>query len=181
MRPDRYAPLIRHLHWFVAGAVILAYAIGLIREELPRNAFRAFLLSAHMWIGQLVVLATLLRLWMRATTAGPGAAPGSPAVVLAARLGHLALYATLLAIPVLGLAAAFAKGRDVSFLGLFVLPSPMAVDKPFAETLEDVHSVAAHCMMLLAFGHAAMALAHHYMFKDGVMARMMPERRAPAE
>jgi cytochrome b561 len=175
--PLRYDPLVQALHWVVAILVVTAYAIGLIREDLPRNEFRAFLLSLHMWIGQAVMLLTMLRLARRAATRAPApAAHGSALAALAARLGHLALYVCLVAIPLIGLMAAFAKGRDVSLFGLVALPSPMAIDKPFAETLEEVHSFAAHAMMILALGHAVVALAHHFVLKDGLLLRMAPRR-----
>ncbi len=169
----RYDPLTQALHWIIAVAVVTAYAIGLVREDLPKGDFRTWLLTLHMSIGLLVAVLSVVRIGWRVGRTAPAPIAASPALQLAARAGHLALYVALFAVPAVGLLAAWIKGRTVGFFGL-PLPSPLAVDKPFAEQLEHLHAFVAHAMLLLAGGHAAIAIVHQFLLKDGTLARMLP-------
>lgn len=176
----RYDPITQSLHWIIAVAVIATYAIGLIREDLPKGDFRNWLLSFHMSLGLLIAGLTVVRLGWRGFNPAPPALTG-PAATLAARLGHLVLYLALFAIPLIGLAAAWSKGRTVGVFGLVVLPSPLPLDKPFAEQLEEFHGLAAHVLVILAGAHALVAIVHQFVFKDGTLGRMLPFLRpAPA-
>lgn len=173
MPPLRYDPLTQALHWIIAAAVVAAYAIGLIREDLPKGDFRTWLLTLHMSIGLLVAALSVVRIGWRATRMAPTPIAATPMLRLAVRAGHLALYVSLFAVPLVGLLAAWIKGRTVGLFGL-PLPSPFAVDKPMAEQLEHLHEFVAHAMLLLAGGHAVIAIVHQFFLKDGTLARMLP-------
>lgn len=170
----RHDPLTQSLHWIIALAVIVAYAIGLVREELPKGDFRAWLLGLHMSIGMLVIGLTVVRIAWRLATPAPAEVPMAPPVRLAAKAGHLALYVALLALPAVGLLAAWIKGRNVVLFDLVPLPSPLAVDKPFGERLEGIHELAGHATMILAGLHAAAAIGHQWILRDGTLGRMLP-------
>lgn len=169
----RYDPLTQTLHWIIAAAVIAAYAIGLVREDLPKGDFRAWLLTLHMQIGLLVAALSVVRIGWRAAHPAPEPVAATPTLRLAVRLGHLALYVSLFAVPLVGLLAAWIKGRTVGVFGV-AIASPFAVDKPLAENLEHLHEFVAHAMLLLAGGHAVVAIAHQFLLKDGTLARMLP-------
>lgn len=180
MTTHRYDPVSQSLHWITALAVIAAYAIGLGREALPKGDLRTALLSLHMSLGMLVMGLTVARITWRSTFARPVETmvhPLKPAEI-AAKLVHLGLYASMMAIPLVGLLSAWLKGRLVSFFGLIYLPSPFALDTAFAKSLENAHELASHLMMALAGLHALAAIGHHYILKDGTLARMLPGRAA---
>jgi len=40
----------------------------------------------------------------------------------------------------------------------------------------DLHVLVMNAMMLLILGHAAMAIFHHYVLRDGLLSRMTPLR-----
>lgn len=170
----RYDPITMSLHWIVALAVLAAYAIGLVREELPKGDFRAWLLTLHMSLGVLVLALTFVRVGWRMLTPAPTALASAPMAALAARLAHLALYAAMITIPLVGLLAAWTKGRVVGVFSAFIIPSPVALDTALAKTLEDAHGLAAHAFMILAAVHALAAIGHHLVLKDATLARMLP-------
>ena len=174
----RYDPVTQSLHWVIAIAVVAAYVIGIVREDLPKNDFRAWLLTLHMSLGMVVMALSVLRIGWRQISPGPAPLPAKPVATLAAKAVHLALYVAMLSIPVIGLFAAWAKGRTVGFFDLAILPSPIAVDKPLAKSLEGLHEVAAHAMLLLAGLHAVAAIGHQWLLKDGTLGRMLPFLRA---
>lgn len=174
MPTRRYDPVTMSLHWITALAVFAAYGIGLVREELPKGDFRAWLLTLHMSIGLLVIALTVARVGWRAVTPAPRALPLSPIASFAAKAAHLGLYGAMFAIPLIGLFAAWTKGRVVGVFSYVIIPSPVALDPALAKTLEDAHGVAGHLFMVLAGVHALAAMAHHVVLKDGTLARMLP-------
>ena len=86
------------------------------------------------------------------------------------------MYVAMVATPVLGVLMHWWKGRAIAFFGLFSLPSPFAPATALAKLLEEAHEVSAHVLMALVALHAAAALFHHYVLKDGVLGRMSPRR-----
>lgn len=174
MSPRRYDPVTQSLHWLVAIAIVATYALALWREALPKGDFRTAILNLHMSLGLAVVGLTVLRIGWRSVMPAPAPVPSSRMAMLAARGAHLALYAAMLAIPLVGLAMMWAKGRTVGFFGIVALPSPMVPDRAFGKLLEEVHEVAAHLMMILAGLHAAAAIGHQMILKDGTLSRMLP-------
>jgi cytochrome b561 len=95
-------------------------------------------------------------------------------VDLAARLGHLALYALLLAVPVVGIATLFAGGESLSIFGVVDIPSPWVKDRAFEHSLEDIHEILAHSLIALVAVHAAAAIVHHRVYRDDTLKRMLP-------
>lgn len=176
MTSDRYDPVSQAFHWVTALAVLAAYAVGLLREELPRGDFRSGLLSLHMSMGLLVFGLTALRLAWRAGHPAPSVLPGNTLIRLGAKAAHLLLYAAMIAIPLVGLASAWANGTSAGFFWLLPVPSPIAIDKLFAERLEDLHGFAAHVLMAVAGLHALAAIGHHFILKDATLLRMLPAR-----
>lgn len=178
MSTHRYDPFSQSLHWITALVVIVAYAIGLGREALPKGDVRTALLSLHMSLGMLVMALTFVRITWRLTFARPlevRPRPVNPAEI-AAKLAHLGLYASMLAIPMIGLLSAWLKGRLVSFFGLVLVPSPFALNPGFAKGLENAHELSGHLMMALAGLHAVAAIGHQFILRDGTLSRMLPDR-----
>lgn len=174
MQTTRYDLIAMSLHWIVALAVFTAYGIGLVREELPKGDFRAWLLTLHMSLGLLVIALTVIRVGWRVARPAPTPIPTTPIAAIAARLVHLGLYGAMFAIPLIGLFAAWMKGRVVGVFSLFVIPSPLPLDPALAKFLEEAHGVAAHAFMILAGVHAVAAIGHHLVLKDETLARMLP-------
>jgi len=52
----------------------------------------------------------------------------------------------------------------------------MAQDRSLAHSLEDWHNYVGWGIVILALGHAAAALVHHYVLKDKVLGRMWMPR-----
>lgn len=170
----RYDPVTQLLHWVVAALVIACFAIGIWREELPRDEFRAWLLRLHMALGLTVIGLTFVRIAWRSVVAAPPPVSPSPLMRRFAKLGHLALYLGLVAVTAGGLFAAWAKTRDVSLFGLVSIPSPIAPNRPLGESLEEAHEIAANLLVGLAGLHALVAIAHQLFARDGTLARMLP-------
>jgi len=148
-----YSTLQIALHWGVAVLVVLAYLTSEGAEEamevIEKGGTVGFL--PHAALGMAVLFLVLLRIVIRAMRGAP-AAPGVPGSwqVKAAEWGHRLLYLLMVAVPIGG-ASIWIGGMDNG----------------------DIHGFFATVLMVLAGGHAVVALIHHYVLKDGLLRRMM--------
>lgn len=174
MTARRYDPLTQTLHWATLAAVLAAYGLALYRGAVPKGDFRTFVTMLHGSFGVLVMGLTLARIGWRSVSPTPPSNLDSTSMKLAAKAGHLALYATLVAVPLAGILMLWAKGRGVVVFDLVTIPAPFPANKGLAKALEEGHEIAGHAMMALAGLHAVVAILHQSALKDGTMARMLP-------
>ncbi len=177
MTDERYDGITIALHWLLAILVVATYALGLLREELPRGEPRTLVLMLHTSIGLTVIAGTVLRMIWRGFRKPLPETPGPAGLALAAKLAHIALYVAVLAVPVLGVASMWAKGRGIPVFGLTELASPWAADRALGKSLDKLHEAGAHLLVALAGAHAVAALAHHFLLRDNVLMRMLPRAR----
>ncbi|MDZ3822217.1 MAG: cytochrome b [Pseudoxanthomonas sp.] len=172
---DRYHPLRIALHWLTLLLVIAVFACIELRELYPRGSDpREALKAWHFTLGLSVLAITLVRLAARRASPAPPIVPSPPRWQhLAAGAVHLLLYAWLLAMPLLGWLLLSASGKAIPFWGL-ALPGLVAADPQLADRLKDLHETLANAGYLLVGIHAAAALAHHVLFRDDTLRRMLP-------
>ena len=96
-----------------------------------------------------------------------------------AKLTHLALYAIMIGMPLLGWLVLSAAGKPIPFFGL-ELPALIGQNKPLASQLKDIHEVVGTAGYFLIAAHAAAALFHHYVQRDNTLLRMWPTSRKVA-
>lgn len=167
-----YSRLSIGLHWFMLLLLAAVYACIELRELYPRGSdIREGLKTWHFMLGLSVFGLVALRLVARIGYRPP-TEPQSWSERLAA-LVHLALYAIMIAMPILGWVALSADGKPIPFFGL-ELPPLVGPDKALAEQVEEIHELVGTAGYWLAGLHAAAALFHHYVLRDGVLRRMLP-------
>jgi cytochrome b561 len=165
--------------------LIVAAVTVCARELVDDQTTRGMLLAIHEWTGVAVLGLIVLRLaWRAYANVGRLHATMSPRTRIVAALGHYALYAVTLALPVLGLLTANAYGQTLRLFGLLPLPTLIARDREFGYALQDWHVDAACVLLALVLGHVAAALWHHYVRRNGVLRSMQPfvqrrDRRRP--
>jgi cytochrome b561 len=164
------------LHWLTAALVLTQFVLAETWEWFARPTHRTMVVL-HMSFGIILSAVIVLRIAWRML-------PGhqvAPAVTgwtgIASRAVHYLLYALLVAEAVLGFVLRWAGDESMSFFGL-LLPPPFA---PFSETahhlIEELHELNGWAIIVLAGGHAAAALYHHYVLRDPVLSRMLPSVR----
>lgn len=173
----RHDPLTQGLHWLTALSILVAFGTSMLMEELPRGAFKAQVLGGHVSLGLVVFVSTGLLLLLRAWRGLRGhSAPPTGWLWRLARLSHGLLYALMVAAPLLGLLMMWSKGREVAVFGLFVVPSPLPADRALGRAIGEAHEAASNALVLLAGLHAAAAIFHQLVLRDGLMQRMLPAR-----
>jgi cytochrome b561 len=176
-KSSHYDPLNRAFHWLTAIAVAIAFVLGpggfgrLMRQGVD-PATRSSIVW-HETLGLLVLALTLLR-------------PAAPQFEMAswmttlAKLMHLALWTLMLVLPATALLALGSEGHPLTLLGGVRLDEmPLIANSSIAGLADwgDVHGFLGDALMALAGLHAAAAVYHHVVMRDGVMLAMLPERK----
>jgi cytochrome b561 len=172
MRP--YGAAARAIHWGTALLVLSAWVVGSTMEEFPRGGSRDLAMQVHYSLGVLVLGFAALRIAWRAV-APPPPVDRAAWQRLAATGMQLALIGLTVALPLTGLFDRWARGRSVTVFGGLPLPAPMPI--PGGRLWGEAHEVLAN-LLLVAIGlHVAAALWHHFVLRDGTLARMLPSLR----
>ena len=174
-RPPTYDRVTIALHWTTALLVLVLFGTTLWWTYAPRSInFRFELEDIHVSLGILFAAVVLARIVWR-LTGGRRLPPADHGVQQRlAGLVHALLYVLIVAQVGLGFVLRWLQGGELSFFGLFALPALLAKDRPTAELVETLHKWNGWAIVIVAAGHAAAALLHHYWLKDRVLGRMLP-------
>lgn len=171
-----YTRVAKSLHWLMAVLLIGLLSLGFYMADLPLSPDKLQLYSWHKWAGVTVFALVWLRLLWRLTHRPP-AYPDSMSVALQrlAHAGHWALYGLMIAIPLTGWLMSSAKGFQTVWWGIWPIPDVLAKDKELGHTLQEVHEALNWLLVLMISGHVAAALKHHWIDRDDVLTRMLPQ------
>ncbi len=162
------------LHWLVALLIPGAFALGLYMTGLELSPTKLKLYSYHKWLGITVLGLIALRLAWRLIGSVPPAMAAPAWRQRAAALNHGLLYILMFAVPLTGWLMSSAKGFPVVYFGVLPLPDFVGKDEALGEWLVSVHVTLNYVLAALVVLHVAAALMHHFVERDGVLARMSP-------
>ncbi|MEH6491447.1 cytochrome b [Halopseudomonas sp.] len=174
---SRYHPLSMSLHWLMLLLIAAVYACIELKGNFPRGSGpRELMKHLHFALGMLVFVLVWVRLLGRALFAAPAIVPTPNAWQrrLAGTL-HLALYALMIGLPILGWLILSASGKTQIFAWL-TLPALVAPDRVLAGQLKDIHEWAGAAGYWLIGLHAAAGIAHQVLLRDNTLRRMLPAR-----
>ena len=170
---SRYDNVSVALHWLTVLLVLSLFALGELWGYTHRP-LRHELVVLHMSLGILLGLAVAARIAWRLVP-GHRVAPAvsGPAETLA-RIVHWLLYILLVLQSLFGWYVRWSEGEAMSFFGLLI-PSPLApVSRDAHHQLQELHGWVGWAIVILALGHGAAALYHHFVLRDSVLVRMLP-------
>lgn len=165
-------------HWAMFVLVVIVGVLGLLHDSWPKQT-QAFWINAHALIGILLWVLLLARFGYRLRYLPP-ALPGDIGA-FSRRFSspmHLALYALMFVIPIIGFVTFIYHGRVLQF-GLFDVNFGIQKNRVVFEPTEDIHGYLAYALFTLAGLHALAALWHQFILRDGVLARIWPARWLP--
>lgn len=169
----RYDAAAVAFHWTVAALIVFLGALGLLFDDIPQEA-RPFWINLHACVGLVYFALVLVRLAWRATHRAPELPAGTDAFTKRASASvHHLLYLLMLAVPVFGVVAFVWHGRTFDY-GLFQLNAGVAMDRSVFKPAEEIHQLLAYALFGLAGLHAAAALYHQFVRRDGLLLRMAP-------
>jgi cytochrome b561 len=172
----RYDNIAISLHWLLALMIVGSFAMGLYMTSLPFSIQRVKLFNWHKWAGITILTLSALRLFWRLRHPPPPEVPGPHWQQLAAKATHRAMYVLFFAIPLVGWAYSSAAGLPIVVFGVLPLPDLLPTDKALADSIKPWHGRLAYALAALVLLHAAAALKHHFIDRDGLLHRMRPGR-----
>jgi cytochrome b561 len=172
-KPVRYDAVARFFHWLIVALVVTQYVIGWTMPDVHRDTRPVGLIAAHLIVGTALLAAMACRVLWRATHRPP-ADDASPLMRALSGITHLALYALLIVVPLLGWINASSRGWEVTLLGIVPLPALSATGASFGHAMGDVHGILAWVLFGGICLHVAAALLHRFVLRDRIMQRMTP-------
>ncbi len=166
-----------YLHWLTVFCVVTAVAFILVRDQMDGRVVRQWLLEGHRHFGLFVLILFFVRIAIRIQLGKLPLTNRVPKIFrVLAGLTHIAIYAILLAQPLLGWALSDAEGKPVHLFGI-TLPALVNSDEDLADTLTAWHLNVAWVLLALVLLHIAAALWHHFILRDQTLRAMLPGRR----
>ncbi len=172
----------RSLHWLTAGLIALVFILVFSVDAVTSKTMSEMLLQLHRSFGITVWVVTIGRLvWRQFAKFPEWPADMPPSMRMAAKGSEYALYALLLAQPILGLLYTNASGDRVDLFLLGELPAVISRNPALEGWLFQMHETVGHLLLIVIALHACAALFHHYRRRDDTLTAMLPwvARRRP--
>lgn len=169
----RYTRFAVAMHWIVAAFVLVQYPLGWLMQQIPKQppGQRAEVFNLHKSIGLTLLALMIVRLGWRLAHRPPTLPPMARWQAWLARATHGALYAMLVAMPLVGYLGSVFSGYPVRFFGI-VLPSWAAKSPQLKDWMSAAHLFLAWGLAVAFALHIAGVLKHVLVDRDGLVRRM---------
>lgn len=175
----RYDTTTIVFHWVTAGLVLTQWFGAQTIDWFPRGALRVDARSVHITLGVVLGIVLAARLIWRSTEGRRLPAADTGFLHIVAKATHWALYTLVGAMVLVGLFLAWTRGDSI--FNLFSIPAWKPGDHGLADQVQEVHATIGWLILALVGVHAGAGLVHRFLWKDGVLDRMLPQGwRGPA-
>ena len=168
-----YGATTKILHWLVFLLLIMQFLVGWLMPEIRSGVTPGNAMTIHISFGVTILIVIVARIIWRLTH------PVSPVDslphwqrVISQRV-HWLLDATLLGTGLSGWLFESARGWGIYLFELIPLPRLVAQGSSFGQTVGALHTTLTWVLLALVAVHVAAALAHFFIYKDGVLQRML--------
>ena len=169
---DAYDGVTVFLHWLTVILVVAMFLLVLVPGVVKGSV------ALHKSLGIVILALVPLRIvWRLFMGRRSSAADNLPLLLrLGAKGAHIAIYALLIAVPLLGWYYQDAKAIDVDLFGNDVaMPMLVYYDRALAMKVYLIKQIAAYGLLALIVAHAFAAIVyHHWLRGDGVLRSMLP-------
>ncbi len=161
-------------HWATAILVAAQWLGAQTIDWFPNGPLKVDALSVHITFGLLLAAILVGRVIWRLTEGRrlPPADIGFLQVI--AKATHWTLYLLVAAMLIVGIVLAWVRGDSI--FNLFAIPAYDPGNRALAHQVQDIHATIGWMIVGLAGLHASAALFHRYVWHDGILARMLPDR-----
>ena len=172
-KAGRFDQLSITLHWLTVFLVVTQFTTAWLLSQHGSDA--SALLFAHRSMGTLTWIVVAMRLiWRHGFAYLPPFPASMPTLQQRiAQLNEYGLYGLLLVQPLTGLGNTLFRGRPFALFA-WQVPALFAPNKAAAQMFHSIHEFGAWGLLALIGLHAAAALFHELILRDGVFQRMLP-------
>lgn len=172
----RYGTPAKVLHWLVVALLAVQFSLGWLMPDVhagpPGRA-----MTLHISLGLTILALILLRLVWRITHPVAPESSLPPWQRVSSEAVHWLLYVLVLAATITGWLFASFGGWSVSYFNLIPLPMLAGKNPVAIHQIDGWHQIAEWALLIAIGVHVAAAFAHIFIYRDGVMQRMLPSRR----
>jgi cytochrome b561 len=169
----------RLMHWLTAGLMLSVFVLAFSIDLATSRASHAVFLQLHRSVGLTIWLVTLVRLaWRHFAKYPDWPSDMSQTMRVAAMASEYALYALLLAQPLLGILQTNAHGDHVNLFFIGQLPALIEKNRALAQQLLTVHKAVGFSLLGLIALHVSAAIFHHFWRRDDTLTAMLPAAAA---
>jgi signal transduction histidine kinase/cytochrome b561 len=173
---SRYSMILQTIHWLVTLLVSGQIAFIFCVRRLQSFEFANAVLGWHRSCGVLILILVVTRIviapWVRAPAFAKPMPPWQAGI---ARAVHGVMLAALIALPLIGMAMAGARGDTISFFGITDIPAVVGYDPDLSDTLLRVHALLAASLAGLIAIHLGAVGFHFIVQKRNIALRMLPQ------
>jgi cytochrome b561 len=166
----RYDAVTIWLHWTIAVLVAAQWLGAELIDYAPDRAMHKLYWSIHICLGLVFAAVVIFHVIWRMTRGRKLPASNEDHWKLAKTAMHMLLTWIPLILALLGIGIVLARGWTL--FGIVTIPMMPGGSKHLAGQIHEIHEWTAHVLVFLATGHAAAALFHRYVLRDGVLRRM---------
>jgi len=161
------------------AALILAQVIlGIAADQWHLSPAKVNLFILHKSIGILLLLMVAIRCFWRLGNPAPRLPVDMPGWQrLGSHISHGLLYICLVALPLSGWAINSASNIPFRVFWLVRLPAITEPDKVLEAAMKSVHNGLAIGLVVMLVVHVGAACYHHFVRRDNVLTRMLPDMR----
>lgn len=172
---DRYGVVTKVLHWSIAVLIFGLVGLGWYMVDLTYfDRWYNASLAWHRVLGLAVLLLAVLFVGWKRFSPSPAHPFGLPRLQqIAAVTVHHLLVVMMFLLPITGYLISTSAGKAIDVFGLFEVPALFRVERNVRDLAIAIHYYAAYGTGVLALGHAAAALKHQFIDRDGLLARML--------
>ena len=170
----QYGTPAKVFHWLIVALLAAQYPIGWLMPDIHRGQTPGAGMTFHVSIGITVLILTALRLLWRLTHPVAPESSLPPWQRVSSEAMHWLLYALVLATTLSGWLFASFRGWSIKFFYLVPMPMLAADNAAAGRAIDGLHQAMEWALLVVIGLHVAAALAHIYVYRDGVMRRMLP-------
>jgi cytochrome b561 len=170
----QYGTTAKVFHWLIVALLFVQYPIGWLMPDLHRDMKPGVPMTLHISLGILILALIVSRLvWRLTHPVKPDSSLASWQRVLSEGV-HWLLYALVLATTITGWLFASFRGWSISLFFMMPLPMLSSDNAAAGKTIDGLHQAMEWSLLVVIGIHVAAALAHHFIYRDRVMQRMLP-------
>lgn len=169
-----YGHTAKAFHWVIVALLVVQVPLGWLMPDIHRGMQPGTAMSIHISIGVTILLLIIARfLWRLTHPVAPES--GLPAWQrVSSELVHWLLYLVVLITTLSGWFFESARGWTIRLWGVVPLPPLVAENSPLGHGVGGFHGTLVWVLLGLVGVHVAAALVHLLIYRDRVMARMLP-------
>ncbi len=166
-----YGSISKIFHWLSAAVLIVQIPLGFYLVDMDFSEKRVIIESIHVILGLSVFYLTLLRLIYKIFNQTPPLQNSIfPGQKIIAKLNHIFLYITILAITVSGALKKLYNGEE---LNIFLFTFKIQDNFELAELFYEVHIISNYTLIALILLHISAVIIHKVLFKENLLKKIL--------